>query len=192
MTLYSKTHAGFLILIMKRIIDGIIVVEGTGDSSYLSSFIDALFIETNGYDVKDEDIDFLQHCNKKIIILTDSDEAGESIRTKLNKKLPNAINVRVNSNMCNKNGKHGVAECKKEEILNVLKEHFIKENKTTKKMSLSDLISITKGQKEIKKWISNFYHLGTTNNKEILKRINLIGLTVGDIKKEVSDQYGNK
>ena len=189
--LYSKIHAGFLISNMKKIVDGIIVVEGTGDSSYLSSFIDALFIETNGYDIKEEDVEFLQYCHKKIIILTDSDEAGESIRRKLNKKLPDAINVRVNSNMCNKNGKHGVAECKKEEILNVLKEHFIDKNDEIKKMSLNDLISLTKGQKEIKKQISIFYHLGSTNNKEMLKRINVIGLTVNDIKKEVLDQYGN-
>ena len=187
-----RIHVSFLTLNMKRIIDGIIVVEGTGDSSYLSSFIDALFIETNGYDIKEEDVDFLQHCHKKIIILTDSDEAGESIRRKLSKKLPDAINIRVNSNMCNKNGKHGVAECKKEEIFNVLKEHFINENKSTIKMSFNDLISITKGQKEIKKWISNFYHLGTTNNKEMLKRINAIGLSANDIKREVLDQYGNK
>ncbi len=188
---YSKTHVNFLTLNMKRIIDGIIIVEGTGDSSYLSSFIDALFIETNGFDIKEEDIDFLQHCNKKTIILTDSDEAGECIRKKLCDKLPGAINIRVNSNMCNKNGKHGVAECKKEEILNVLKEHFIDKKDEIKKMSLNDLISLTKGQKEIKKQISNFFHLGSINNKEMLKRINVICLTVNDIKKEVLDQYGN-
>ena len=58
-------------------------------------------------------------------------------------------------------------------------------------MSLNDLISITKGQKEIKKYISNFFHLGTTNSKEMLKRINAIDLTINDIKKEVLDRYGN-
>lgn len=189
--LYLKTHANFLISNMKRIIDGIIIVEGTGDSSYLSSFIDALFIETNGYDIKEADIEFLQYCQKQIIILTDSDEAGEFIRNLLNKKVPKAINVRVNSNMCNKNGKHGVAECKKEEILNVLKEYFIEEKNETTKMSLNDLISITKGQKEIKKYISNFFHLGTTNSKEMLKRINAIDLTISVIEKEVLDHYGN-
>ena len=189
--LYLKTHANFLISNMKKIIDGIIIVEGTGDSSYLSSFIDALFIETNGYDIKEADIEFLQYCHKQIIILTDSDEAGEFIRNILTKKLPKAINVRVNSNMCNKNGKHGVAECKKEEILNVLKEYLIDEKNETTKMSLNDLISITKGQKEIKKYISNFFHLGTTNNKEMLKRINAIDLTINVIEKEVLDHYGN-
>lgn len=189
--LFTKTHASFLTLNMKRIIDGIIVVEGTGDSSYLSSFIDAFFLETNGYDIKDEDIDFLNHSNKKIIVLTDSDEAGESIRERLNRKLPDAINIRVNSNKCNKNGKHGVAECEKEEILNVLKEHFIstKPNKTN--ITLKDLISITNGRKEIKKSISSFYHLGTTKNKEMINRMNILGLDIESIKKEVLGQHGN-
>ena len=98
---------------MKKIIDGIIVVEGTSDSSYLSSFIDALFIETNGYDIKKEDLEFLVNCNKKIIILTDSDSAGDTIRERLCKKLPNSVNIKVNSNKFNKNCKQGVAEFEK-------------------------------------------------------------------------------
>ena len=177
---------------MKRIIDGIIVVEGTSDSSYLSSFIDALFIETNGYDIKKEDLDFLVNCNKKIIILTDSDEAGDTIRERLCKKLPDSVNIKVNSNKCNKNGKHGVAECEKEEILNVLKEHFIKSKTSEQRVTLNDLISLTKEQKEIKKSISNFYHLGTIKNKEMLKRLNVLGISEQQIEREVLYKYGNK
>lgn len=177
---------------MKKIIDGIIVVEGTGDSSYLSSFIDALFIETNGFDIKAGDLEFLENCNKKIIVLTDSDIAGEQIRERLLKKLPNAINIRVNSNKCNKRGKHGVAECEKEEILNVLKEHFINEKKNKETITLNDLISISNSQKEIKTTISNLFHLGTTNNKEMLKRLNVLSITKETIEKELSSVYGNK
>lgn len=177
---------------MKKKIDGIIVVEGTSDSSYLSSFIDALFIETNGYDIKEKDVDFLLNCGKKIIILTDSDSAGDAIRERLNIKLLRAINIKVNSNRCNKNGKHGVAECDKEEILNVLKEHFINGKNSQERIELKDLISLTNGQKEIKNTISNFYHLGTTNNKEMLRRLNAIGVTKRQIEREVLNQDGNK
>ena len=45
--------------------DGIIVVEGKSDVSYLSSFIDALYITTNGYEIPDEEIDFLKHYSKQ-------------------------------------------------------------------------------------------------------------------------------
>ena len=170
---------------MKKIIDGIIVVEGTSDSSYLSSFIDALFVETNGYDIKPNDLDFLVNSHKKIIILTDSDEAGETIRERLLKELPNSVNIKVNSNKCNKRGKHGVAECEKEEILNVLKEHFIDSKNNQDVLTLKDLISLTNGQNLIKKSISNFYHLGTTKNKEMLRRLNALGITKSQIEKEV-------
>ena len=176
---------------MKRKIDGIIVVEGTNDSSYLSSFIDALFIETNGYDIKQDDIDFLQNCDCKIIILTDSDEAGDQIRKRLLDKLPNAINIKVNSNKCNKNGKHGVAECEKEEILNVLKEHLIESCNRQETLTLRDLISISNGQKEIKKSISTFYQLGTTKNKEMLRRLNYKKVTKEMLEKEAKELYGD-
>ena len=45
---------------MKYFIDGVIVVEGTNDSSFLSSFVDALYVETNGFDIDEQEIDFLQ------------------------------------------------------------------------------------------------------------------------------------
>ena len=50
--------------------DGVIVVEGTNDAAFLSSFIDSIFVITNGYDLPKEEIDFLKHVQgKKIIIL---------------------------------------------------------------------------------------------------------------------------
>lgn len=177
---------------MKYYCDAAIVVEGTGDSSYLSSFIEALYIETNGYDIKGEDIDFLENCNKKIIILTDSDQAGETIRNKLFEKLPKSLNIRVNSNLCNKHGKHGVAECEKQEIINVLKEHLYTSKQSKDEVRLNDLISLGFEQKEIKNTISNLFHLGTTKNKEMLKRINFLGITKNDLEKEVNNLYGNK
>ena len=65
----------------KMNIDGIIVVEGKEDVSYLSSFIKALFFTTNGLDISEEKIEFLKRVSEKqkIIILTDSDKAGEII-----------------------------------------------------------------------------------------------------------------
>ena len=175
---------------MQFYFDGAIVVEGTGDSSYLSSFINTLFIETNGYDIKAEDLDFLTHLNKRIIILTDSDQAGEEIRSKLSLSIPNAINIRVNPNKCNKKGKHGVAECEKEEILEKLNIYLSKDIKE-RKFRLKDLMSITNNKDEIKNIISKKFHLGATNNKEMIKRINIKEISKKDIEKEVSYLNGN-
>lgn len=177
---------------MRFYIDGIVIVEGTSDSSYLSSFIDAFYIETNGYDINKEDIDFIIYSNKKTIVLTDSDEAGDLIRKRLLELLPKSIDIRVNSNCCNKNGKHGVAECEKQEILNVLKEHFTNKENAVKELHLIDLINATNGQKEIKNQISKIFHLGTTNNKEIIKRLNLLDVDRETLMKEANKLNGNK
>ena len=72
---------------MKYYFDGVIVVEGKDDEAFLSSFINSIYVRTSGYVIPDEEIDFLNHLeNKRIIVLTDSDAAGETIRDRLNKK----------------------------------------------------------------------------------------------------------
>ena len=60
-------------------IDGVLIVEGKDDVSYLSSFINALFFTTNGYDINTKKIAFLKEAAKvnKLIVFTDPDEAGE-------------------------------------------------------------------------------------------------------------------
>ena len=64
--------------------NGVIVVEGTGDSSYLSSFICAEYVVLNGYDMPEDVVDYLKHIkNRKILVMTDPDDAGFSIEKRL-------------------------------------------------------------------------------------------------------------
>ena len=60
---------------MKKIVDGIIVVEGKSDVAFLSSFIDAEFVITTGSEISDDTISYLKERSKntKIIVLTDPD-----------------------------------------------------------------------------------------------------------------------
>ena len=48
---FIKTPANYLMLMNKYYFNGVIVVEGKSDVSYLSSFIDSLYFTTNGYDI---------------------------------------------------------------------------------------------------------------------------------------------
>ena len=70
-------------------IDGVLIVEGKADVSYLSNFVDALFFTTDGYDLNEEKINFLKRAAKinKLIIYTDPDEAGETIRNRLKNQI---------------------------------------------------------------------------------------------------------
>ena len=126
---------------MKYYFDGIIVVEGRNDESYLSSFIESIYVVTNGYEIPKQEIAFINNKrnNKPVIILTDSDEAGKLIREKLNSLFNKGINIEVDIVKCNKNGKHGVAECDKDEVINVLKEHLGTKEPNKGSIELKDL-----------------------------------------------------
>ena len=168
-------------------VDNVIVVEGKMDEAYLSSFIDAVYVKTNGFEIPKAEIEFLNNPrnSKPILVLTDSDEAGKQIRQRLTPLLRNPINVEVNVLKCNKNGKHGVAECDKEEVINALKEH-INSNKANDHINSADIseLNIDKNKREE---LCRLLALGKCNNKAFIKRLNYLNFTKDELK-----QYGNK
>ena len=176
---------------MKHHIDQVIVVEGKADEAYLSSFIDAVFVTTNGYEIPKEEIEFLNNPRNKngVIVLTDSDEAGKQIRNRLDNLLINKTHVEVDVVKCNKNNKHGVAECEKEELLNVLKRHFV-EKKQSFQLSLSDLVGLSI-DKEKRDHLRKVFELGKCNSKAFLKRINYLNINKEELSKELN-KYGNQ
>lgn len=176
---------------MKYIIDGILIVEGKTDVAFLSSFIEAEFVTTNGYDINPDEIDFVLRVisTKKVIILSDSDKAGELIRKRLNEKLPNAMNALVDLTKCDKNGKHGVAECLKEEVISVLKPYFTIETPIRGKISLKDLAGLgltgDSNSKELRRKLCKRLKLGVCNAKNMIKRMNFLGITLQEIKEVI-------
>lgn len=170
--------------------DGVIVVEGTGDSSYLSSFICAEYVVLNGYDMPEDIIDYLKHIkNRKILVMTDPDEAGFSIENRLKETGLKYQSRIVDSRMCNKHGKHGVAECKKEEILRVLDSDLISTNPFKESISQAEFNSFGfMNSQEKRNEISEKLHLGICNSKVLFKRMNYNGITY----KIIEEAYGNK
>ena len=137
---------------MKIFLDGILVVEGKEDASYLSNYISSEIVTTNGFEIPHEKISYLK--DKKVIVLTDPDEAGLKIRQKLNELLSNSINVEVDIKKCVRNTKNGVAECDINEVLTKLKPYIIEQIDTA-----SDIT------------ISNLYDLGLMNNKDLREQV---------------------
>ena len=176
---------------MKKTINGVLVVEGSNVASFISSFYESLFVITNGYEIPKEEIDFLNHLPKdiKVYILTDSDDAGKNIREKLNNTLCNPINLVVDIIKCNKKGKHGVAECDKEELLRVLNP-YASECDIKEQLTMSDLISLGVIDKNKREYLCKELHLGKCNNKLLLKRLNYLNIK-GTRVREVMGQYGN-
>lgn len=166
----------YLTLKMKTKIDGVLIVEGSNDVSYLSSFLDAHYFITNGLDISQEKINFLLEASKvnKLIIFTDPDEAGEKIKNTIQKSI-NGTYVASISGLSRKNyKKHGVAETTKEEILEALTcfktdEKLFKEN-----YDLSRLVSLGNNPEKIRNIIIQNYHLIHGNNKSIENQLNIL------------------
>ena len=177
---------------MKYYFDGIIVVEGKDDVAFLSSFIDSMYVTTRGYVIPKEEIDFIAHIgNKQIIILTDSDQAGEEIRNRLNQCLISAINVKLDITLCNKNNKHGVAEAEKSEVLSKLKQYLKAEPNKKENVCLADIENLGINTKQKRENLCTRLHLGLCNTKTMINRINYKELTKEEIKKQMESSNGN-
>lgn len=163
---------------MTYYLDGIIVVEGHADVAFLSSFIKSLYVTTNGYELPKEEIDFLKHyCDeKKIIVLTDPDDAGKNIREKIKVYNFKHIDVEVNIDSCNKNGKHGIAECDKNTIINVLKEHLTREKPMRGNITTGQLMDLGIISQYDRDQLCKKLHLGICNGKQLVNRINTLNI----------------
>ena len=178
-------------------LNGILIVEGKDDESLIKSFLECYVFKTNGFDIKDEDIEFLNKVSEiyKIIVLTDPDEAGDKIRKTINENVKNTYNVFVDRKLCNKNNKHGVAESTKEHILDVLKNHITLESPKYGNVTLYQLHQLglngDSKSKEKREYICKCFSLGICNVKTMKERINLLNISVDEISK-VLKEYGNK
>ena len=174
---------------MKKIINGIIVVEGVTDVSFLSQFIDAEFVTTNGSEIPSDTIEYLKKAQEKrdIFVLTDPDSPGKKIRDILDQHIPNLKHCFVSKEGSIKNNKVGVAESTKEEVFKAL-EHYIQTTKNSKgTITYSDLnklglVGDENSAEKREKVIYNF-HLGHCNAKTFLKRVNYCRLSLDDLKK---------
>ena len=172
---------------MKTIINGIIVVEGITDVAFLSQFIDAEFVTTNGSDVPLSTIEYLEKAQEKrdIFVLTDPDSPGKKIRDTLDQYVPNLKHCFVSKECSIKKNKVGVAESTKEEILKALENYIQTSKNDIGKITYSDLSKLglvgdENSAVKREKVINNF-HLGHCNAKTFLKRINYLNLTLEEI-----------
>lgn len=174
--------------------DGVIVVEGKNDASYLSSFIGAEYVVLNGYEQNNDTLNYLSYVSKQrnIILLTDPDDAGQTIREKFLKTGIKCINVVLDYNKCNKHGKHGVAECEKNEILDKFNDFLQGKEPLYGFLEAKDFIKLgVFGNKTAQNIIKHTLNIGECNYKTMIKRINYNRVSYDDIERALRDNYGN-
>ena len=165
-------------------IDGVLIVEGKDDVSYLSSFVNALFFTTNGYDVSQEKVAFLKEASEvnKLIIFTDPDEAGDKIRNTLKNQLLGAFEAKCEKIVRKNQKKFGVAEMAKSAIIEALRGFATTTEFKTNNYHLSTLISLSKNHKEAKDKLISKYRLIDGNNKSLENQLNILKINPQEIK----------
>lgn len=174
---------------MRYYFEGIIVVEGKEDSSYLSSFITAEYVITNGYELPNEEIDYLNEASKhnQILVLVDPDDAGREIEKKLNNKLLKATYLNVEISKCNRGQKSGVAECDQEEILKILNPYLTVEKSKNSGVLQEKSLKIELSNKLLRQHIASKYHLGKCNNKTLFKRLGTLKICEEDLRNSIKE-----
>lgn len=169
----------------KKYIPGVIIVEGVHDVSKLSNLYDFCYVITNGYDIPKHEIDFILSLSKDvpIYVLVDKDEAGEKIRERINSIGEGFINIRIKAPKESK--KKGIAECSLKDI----KEALDKYTSKAPSQPNIDLYSLGliggEDSEELRDYISKEFNLGITKNTNLIKRINLLGLSEKDIREKI-------
>ena len=151
----------------------LIVVEGKTDLIFLKSFLDADIVTTNGSEVSHETLEFIKEANKRqgVIILTDPDYPGLRIRNIVSEYIGDCKHAYIEKKKAIKGNKVGVAETSKKDIIDALNNVVTYSKKNEKGVKEVDLYELC-----------DFYHLGWCNAKAFLKRVNMFGLSIKDIK----------
>ena len=183
----------YLISMNKYYLDGVLVVEGKSDVSYLSSFIKTHYFITNGYDISDEKLDFLSRVSKtrKVIIMTDNDKAGEDIANKIKNKINEAFVVKSAKISRKTYKKCGVAETEYAAIIDALKDYlteYKKELDVKPIYELNSIISLSENPEIMKNRIINDYRLIYGTTKYLENQLQMLGVKPS----EITEKYGNK
>lgn len=157
-------------------IDGVLIVEGKDDVSYLSSFVNALFFTTQGYDLSEEKIKFLVKASSvnKLIIFTDPDEAGERIRNSLKTNINGLFEVKCQKIVRKCMKKSGVAEMDRSAVADALKDFTTITATPRYNYGLSSLVSLSEDPSKIREMIINKYGLIHGNNKSLENQLNIL------------------
>ncbi len=181
---------------MKFVVDGFLIVEGKQDVAFLSTFIDSFFLTTNGLEVSGELLNFIKRYKNdyRFIVFSDSDNAGNIIRNKINDNIDNIVNVYIDINACNKKNKHGVAEANKEEIIKILKPYIRMDKPPIGNISTLDLyrLNLVEGQSNnCRFYIMQNLSIPSCNGKHFLKYINYLNISYNRLEELVKEYYGN-
>lgn len=164
----------------------VIIVEGKNDASKIKSiFPEVEVIITNGSEISMKTIETIKKATlyDEVVLCLDPDGPGEKIRRKIIEHVEGVHQVFAKKEMAiSKNKKKvGIEHMSKEDILEMFKN--IKINKKQNSISYMDLYDLGYMEsREKRKKLCDKMNISYCNGKQLLKRLNMFGVTIEEIK----------
>lgn len=174
---------------MKPKIKEIIVVEGKKDTERVQLAVDANTIETQGLALEKETLDLIEHAQKTrgVIVFTDPDYPGETIRKKIAQKIPGVKHAFITTaeGVPLHKGTLGIEHASIETIrlaLSGLYEVSKEEEPTVSKIFLRKMgLMGGKDSKSLRIQLGEALRIGYTNSKQLQKRLTMFGITEKEV-----------
>lgn len=166
-----------------------IVVEGKTDLDKIKKLFNANIITTNGSDCTNKTINIIKKCNENngVILFLDPDYVGEQIRKKITSIIPNVQHAFVNSKFIDSNRlKNGIAEMDDQVIIDALN-NVVTFSKNEESITLNEFNSLQINSKEIRLNICNQLNISYCNNKQLLKRLNMLNINLEQLNKIINN-----
>ena len=168
---------------MKHRIEQIIVVEGRDDESAVKAAADAEVIVTGGFHIRKETWERIEKACRGpgVIVFTDPDFAGESIRKRIKDRFPQCSHAYLSREDAWKNGDVGIENASPQAIEEALKKAKCTLWQGTAPFSMEDLDFFgLAGSEEAaarRSLLGKALGIGSANAKAFLSRLNGYGIT---------------
>lgn len=171
-------------------INEFIVVEGRDDTVRVKSAVTCETIETNGSAIDENVLEVIRqaHETKGVIVLTDPDFPGDKIRTTIRNAIPGVKHAFIDREAAkSKRGKIGVEHASLEDIRDALMHvatPLSEGEETIDKAVLIDLgLIIGPDARRRRDILGRRLHIGHSNGKQLLKKLNAFGYTEEDVRR---------
>ena len=162
----------------------LIVVEGKHDRQKLEKLFDCDVICTDGLSLNDEVLETIRTVGiqRGIIVLTDPDHPGEVIRKRIAEICPDRQHVFINKKDAIGKRNVGVEYVSDDDLIKALENRvtFENRNETLSWPEFCELGVI--GNKKRRTELCEKLHIAFSNNKTLYKRLNMMGMTYGQLK----------
>ncbi len=176
-------------------INEFVVVEGRDDTERVKRAVDCDTIETNGSAIDSQTLDVIRQAQETrgVIVLTDPDFPGDKIRTTIREAVPGVKHAFIDRDKAkNRRGKIGVEHTDFETIREALmhvSSPLSEAQETIDKTVLIELgLIIGPDARRRRDLLGRRLHIGHSNGKQLLKKLNAFGYTEEDVRRALGEE----